>query len=365
MSQIPSNKPMLSPNSASTPKKVRSLPRDRWPEVDCSAWAAACRPAERLRRGGAASHMKDITRRDLERRYGYFLDHVQRSEHFDRNGKAASYVTPERVDHFIAELQARVSSVTVYGSIYKLRRMAQLLAPGRDFTWLTEIEKDLALVMQPRSKFNRLVYTNVLLEAGMTLMAEAEAATHRSALARARQFRNGLMVALLALHLIRPKNFAALEIGRSFKKVNDSWWIVLSASETKEKRADERPVDTGLALWIDRYLKIHRPVLARTDDPPTALWLSSNDGGAMSYSGVERAISATTLATVGINVSPHLFRTAAASTAAVYAGNTPHLASALLHHTDPAVTEEHYNRASALSAAQAYAALIRAIRNGD
>ena len=243
--------------------------------------------------------------------------------------------------------------------------MAQLLAPGRDFTWLTEIEKDLALVMQPRSKFNRLVYSNVLLEAGMTLMAEADAATHRSALARARQFRNGLMVALLALHLIRLKNFAALEIGRSFKKVNNSWWIVLSASETKEKRADERPVDTCLTLWIERYLNIHRPVLARTDDAPTALWLSSNDGGAMSYSGVERVISATTLATVGINVSPHLFRTAAASTAAVYAGNTPHLASALLHHTDPAVTEEHYNRANTLSAAQAYAALIRAIRNGD
>ena len=220
------------------------------------------------------------------------------------------YVTPDRVDRFLAELQARVSSVTVYGSIYKLRRMAQLLAPGRDFTWLIEIEKDLALVMQPRSKFDRLVYTNVLLEAGMTLMAEADAATHRSALARARQFRNGLMVALLALHPIRLKNFAALEIGRTFKKVNDSWWIVLSASETKEKRADERPVDTGLTPWIDRYLNIHRPVLARTDDAPAALWLSSNDGSAMTYRAVERVISKTTLATVGIDVSPHLFRTA-------------------------------------------------------
>jgi integrase len=364
MSQKPSNKPIWPPELGSSSNKVRSLPLDQWPEADRSAWAAACRPAERLRRGGAASQMKDVTRRDLTRRYGYFLDHVQRSERLDRNGKAASYVTPERVDRFLAELQARVGSVTVYGSIYKLRRMAQLLL-GQDFTWLTEIEKDLALVMRPRSKFNRLVYTNILAEAGITLMAEADAAMHRSALARARQFRNALMVALKALHPIRLKNFAALEIGSSFKKVNDSWWIVLSALETKEKRADERPVDTGLALWIDRYLKIHRPVLARTDDPPAALWLSSNDGGAMSYSGVERAISATTLATVGINVSPHLFRTAAASTAAVYAGNTPRLASALLHHTDPAVTEEHYNCANTLSAAQAYAALIRAIRNGD
>src|SRR5262245_32538387 len=134
MSQTPSNKPMLPPpNSASTSKKARSLPRDQWPELDRSAWASACRPAERLRRGGAASHMKDITRRDLVRRYGYFLDHVERMEGINRNAKAASYVTPDRVDRYLAELQARVGSVTVYGSIYKLRRMAELVAPDQDF----------------------------------------------------------------------------------------------------------------------------------------------------------------------------------------------------------------------------------------
>jgi integrase/recombinase XerD len=123
MSPIPSDKWML-PHTESRSHTVRSLPLDQWPEADRSAWAAACRPAERLRRGGAASHLKDITRCDLVRRYGYFLDHVERWEDLDRNAKAASYVTSERVDHFIAELQARVRSVTVHGSIYKLRRIS-------------------------------------------------------------------------------------------------------------------------------------------------------------------------------------------------------------------------------------------------
>jgi integrase len=172
------------------------------------------------------------------------------------------------------------------------------------------------------------------------------------------------MVVLLALHPIRLKNFATLEIGRSFKKVNNSWWTVLSALETKEKRPDERSVDACLIGWIELYLNIHRPVLARTDDAPAALWLSSNNGRTITYKAIGRVISETTLATVGINVSPHLFRTAGASTVAVHAGSSPHLASALLHHTDPAVTEEHYNRASSLGAAQNYAALIRAVRNG-
>jgi hypothetical protein len=36
-------------------------------------------------------------------------------------------------------------------------------------------------------------------------------------------------------------------------------------------------------------------------------------------------ISKVTLETLGVDVSPHLFRTAAVSTAAAYGGKTPHL----------------------------------------
>jgi site-specific recombinase XerD len=72
----------------------------------------------------------------------------------------------------------------------------------------------------------------------------------------------------------------------------------------------------------------------------------------MSYAGVERVITETTRSTVGVAVSPHLFRTAIASSAAIHGGANPNLASALLHHTDSSVTEAHYNRASSLSAAE-------------
>jgi hypothetical protein len=72
----------------------------------------------------------------------------------------------------------------------------------------------------------------------------------------------------------------------------------------------------------------------------------------MSYSGVELTIKSTTLSTIGVDVSPHLFRTSAASSAAIYNGANPHLATALLHHIDPTIANEHYNRASSFSAAQ-------------
>jgi hypothetical protein len=79
----------------------------------------------------------------------------------------------------------------------------------------------------------------------------------------------------------------------------------------------------------------------------------------MSYDGVARAITDTTRATIGVAVSPHLFRTATATSAAIHGGAKPHLASALLHHTDHRVTEAHYNRASNLTAASRFQEIIK------
>jgi hypothetical protein len=257
---------------------VRSLPIEQWPPADRDAWVVACRPSRRLIRGGAGAHMKPITLSDLARRYGYFLDFLDRTARLDRNAKAAGQVTPGNVAGYIEELGARVSSVTGYGSIYKLRRTSQLLNPSGEFGWLIELEKDLALVMQPRSKADRFVLSEVLVECGLTLMTEAESSGSLSRLAKARQFRNGLMIAMLALHPIRLKNFASLEIGHDFVKIDDQWWIVLSSTATKEARPDERRIDETIAPALGKYLSKHRPVLAGESDKSGALWIPSEPG---------------------------------------------------------------------------------------
>ena len=40
------------------------------------------------------------------------------------------------------------------------------------------------------------------------------------------------MLALLALAPSRRKNFAALEIGKTFKQVRGTWWVTISANKT-------------------------------------------------------------------------------------------------------------------------------------
>jgi integrase len=338
-------------------EQVRSLKVGEWPDADRHAWEDACRPGSRLKPGGAASYLAQVSRDDYARRYGEFLGFLQRNGRLDREAAEAALVTPSNVEAYITELTGRVRSVTVWNCISKLRRAAKLLAPTADLAWLAEIEKDLALVMEPRSKFDRLVFTPRLVEAGLTLVAEAESFA-KDDLARARGVRNGLMIALLAHRPIRLKNFAALEIGQTFKEIHGRWWIALPRMSTKSRRADERPVPAFLNRYIDAYLNESRPVLLGSSPPMNALWISSTTVRPMTTKNLGILVSKITVGTLGVDVSPHLFRTAAASTAAAYGGNTPHLASVVLGHIDPRVTEEHYNRASSVSASKIYAEIL-------
>ncbi len=339
--------------------KARSLPLELWPEADQRAWAVACQPSKRLKRGGAAGHLKPVTRDDHAYHYGNFLGFLDRCGSLRHDEPAAANVTAKNVDAYLAELKGRVSSMTVHGSICRLRRAAKYMAPECDFGWLLEIGKDLALVAVPRSKFDRLVLTEVLLEAGLTLIQEAESSPKMTKLACAKQVRNGLMLSLLSLCPIRRKNFAALEIGRTLVKTRGTWWIVLSADKTKERRADERPINELLTPFIDRYIRDYRPVLARSHPASSILWLSSRKGTPVSDKGMARVIRQSTLSTVGVAMGPHLFRTSAASSAAVLGRENPNLASALLHHTHPSVTNAHYNRATSLSAGESLRQIVR------
>jgi hypothetical protein len=165
--------------------RTRSLPFEWWPETDRTAWIAACRPAARLRPGGLAGHLKPVTREDHKAHYAYFLGFLNRNGLLEPDQPAAANVTPEKVSAYVAELKGRVAPTTLHGAVCKVRRMSQYVAPARDFRWLLELDKELALSAVPRSKYGRLVLTEVLVEAGLALIHEAECSEHMTKLRRA------------------------------------------------------------------------------------------------------------------------------------------------------------------------------------
>jgi site-specific recombinase XerD len=341
-----------------SPKAERqTLRNDEWPEADRQAWQEACRPSVRLKKGGSASHLAPVSQDDIARRYGRYLGFLKRTGRLDLNAPAAGHVTSKNVEAYMADFEDKVSSVTAWNCIYKLRRAAQLLSPATDFTWLIEIEKDLELLQEPRSKLNRFVHTEQIVKAGLTLILEAKNFT-KTPVKRARAIRNGFMIALLAANPMRRKNFASLEIGKTFRKIEEQWWICISARATKTKqRPEERPVAVWLTPFIELYLEEARQILLSLSQKETnRLWVSS--GGPMSARDVGKLITQVTQETLGIAISPHLFRTAGATTASDAQSDMPYFASALLGHSHPGIADEHYKRNSSLNVQKDYAQLI-------
>src|SRR5215471_2300115 len=341
----------------STPSRPRSLEIEEWSATDQLAWKEAIRPALRLQRGGAAAHLTKVSQNDIANRYGLYLDFVRRNGLFDVRSGAAGLVIPKYVQDYVVELKNRVSSVTLWNSIYKLRRASECLTPDLDYGWLSEIENDLALVAEPRDKTDRLVLADRLLEAGLTLIEEAESFAP-TPMRRARAVRNGLMIALLSLHPLRIKNFATLRIGETIKKIEGHWWLIIDIKNTKTRRRDERRVPHFMTGIIDRYIDQHRQLLLGKKARNPAFWNSSTKGAQFTIKNMGTLISKITKQTLGIDVSPHLFRMAASTTAAVYGTSSPHLASAVMGHRDKRITEEHYNRARSLHAGAILADII-------
>jgi len=223
-------------------------------------------------------------------------------------------------------------------------------------SWLLrEIEGDLRYEARPRHKHNRIVDSDRLLALGLDLIKRGETAKELTDLRRARLVRDGLMIALLSLCPIRLRNLHSLRLEKQIRRIDGSWWIILESSETKSGRPDERPLPDLLTLHIDRWVARWRELFRHPGD---AFW-SSTKGGAIAYTYVGTIITETTRRELGTAINPHLFRDCAVHTVADLAGDQMGIASALLSHTDPRVTEKHYNKGASIRAAERYQDIVR------
>ena len=135
-----------------TATPVRSAPLTEWTIADQARLARAIAPRARLRKGGAGGRSRPHHAARSRPALRLFHRPSDSQGRFEPEAGPAAQVSPDLVASFVEELSSRVGSVTTAGTIYKLRRAAELLDPDRDFAWLAEIEKDLALVMRPKSK---------------------------------------------------------------------------------------------------------------------------------------------------------------------------------------------------------------------
>jgi hypothetical protein len=345
-----------------------SYPAD-WPDDLQAAWAAACRPGSLLRQTGVAARWSEPTKVHVIRGIGTFLFWLQESGLASPTAAFADLVTPPYVMAYAAARRTQTLDATVRTQLVGLFRGMAVIFRDRDCSWIRRLIASIpdGRAASRQRKQPRLRHSLELLELGQQLTQQAEKATTGKPLRRAILFRNGTMIALLALRPIRRKNASALVIGRHIVRIDDRWRLTLPAAEVKNREAYDQWVPAEVGALLDRYIGIYRPVLlasgnerAQSDLTPH-LWVTQF-GTRPTAAGFAQIVCNETAKAFGKSVPPHFFRDSAMTSWAMDLPKQVLGSKHLLGNRSFAVVESAYNMAGSSDAAGKLQQTITALR---
>jgi integrase/recombinase XerD len=185
----------------------------------------------------------------------------------------------------------------------------------------------------------------------LTRRAETELA--RRPIDRAVLFRDGLLIAFLAMRPIRRKNLANLVVGIHLTQTAAGWRLYLPAAEVKNRVEYDRNIPPEVGVLLDRYLAEYRPILlGGQHDCATnvRLWISCT-GRPLRPDQIWKQVSARTGKEFGQPVPPHVFRDCAMTTWALDLPKQVRAGIHVLGNHSFAVAENAYNMAGSNIAA--------------
>ncbi len=357
------------------------MPLGAWPQPDQAAWNSAIRmPAfpEPLTPGAA---WRPASRRSAMGAYGRLLAWMA-GQGIDLDTEApAVRITRDRLRSYVAFLEANgCAPMTVASYLGVLCMAVKAMFPDIDWTWLVTAQKRLQVRAVPsRAKHETLVPADQLVAFALELIAAAgmkldngadDGPPSRARVAAARDFRDGLIIGLLALRAPREANLLGIEIGQQLQWQGGRPLLRFPGSETKNHRALLSSWPAELVPALDRYLQQVRTILLaapvrpdprRAPCPPgQRLWLAQG-GTPLTPGGLAKLLKRHIPARFGIRLSTHRFRDCSATTIAGGDAGQVAAASGLLGHQSPHATSR-YIAASSAQAAEHHQTLIASLR---
>jgi site-specific recombinase XerD len=249
----------------------------------------------------------------------------------------------------------------------ELRAAARVLDPDRNWDWLKGPAARLRSASTPKlDKRERLVSAADLYRLGLALM-DGAARREKPGL-RLVSYRDGLLIAFLAMQPLRLRNLAGLVICKTVRKSGGGWMVVIPGDETKTHAPIEVAWPESLVGALEHYLAVVRPALAarRRTSPIEAgdhVWISA-EGRPLSEKRIHHAIELRTGQAFGKAINPHLVRDIAATTLAIESPVHVRAAAPLLGHASLSTTERYYQQATGLRAQRALSDVIARVRGG-
>ena len=214
------------------------------------------------------------------------------------------------------------------------------------------------------SKVTRSATIAELIDLGEALMCQGREVLKEGNRGGAMIFRNGLIIAMLTVHPIRRRNFAALQIGTSLFLEGEDVVVRFSGDDTKNCYEIERVNPSFMVPYVVEYVRFVRPILLGTPHEPDDghMWIGRN-GTRMVPQSLRVVVVTQTQKHLDRKVPPHLFRDSVATGIAIHDPRHVGIARIVLGHSDYRTTEKYYIKADSLSAFARYQAAIKRRRN--
>jgi site-specific recombinase XerD len=328
-----------------------------WPEMDRRLWQEALTPADPFEpTGGTRARHSRQSNVKTEKGYGRWLTWLMTNGVLDSAQAPHARITPAHVKAYVGHLEVLGNGgQSILSRLQELGDFARAIAPGHDWSFINRLaSKVRARTVPVRDKRAKLATTMELYGLGTDLMdsAQHQSTPRLAALA----YRDGLIIALLALRPLRRRNLAGLVLGKTLMQAGGAWMLRIASDDTKTHQPIDMPWPAALTDHLDIYLAVHRPVLSALKSRwacpiGDTLWVSSH-GSPMTEMALYDQIRQRAMEGLGKAVNPHLFRDAAATTLAIEDPRHVRLATALLGHRHTATTERYYQQAQALEAHQ-------------
>lgn len=341
-------------------RRLKHLPFEQWPLADRQAWEAAFVEGDIFdETQGPGAHLSPGSCRTILFAYRRWLGFLAAHHPDTLRQPSGGRIVPEVLRDYVGVLQVEGAATTTAIAVHGLYLAARLVAPQEDWTWLRELRSALAARAQPGDRFERLVPPWQVLDLGLNMMEQTLSAAEWTSDAL-RQYRDGLLLALLALWPIRRRSLAALTVGRHVEHHGDHIRLRLYPADTKAGRAEDYVPHEVLAPYLDRYLqevRQHFPGALGHD----GFWASAR-GRPLSAQRLYVIVRRRTDEAFGKAMGLHDMRRAAATFLAVEAPEQVGLIPGVLQQASPEVGERHYNLARSTAASRRFAGHVTAIR---
>lgn len=337
------------------------LKHEHWPNADQAAWGALFAIGDYFDESGPCASWSEGSHDKRAQSYGRWLSYLKRTLPKCLMAPPETRVTQNAVKDYIDGFGPDLKPTTIANYVSDLYVVIRAMFPDTNWGWLNKVSKRLQTKAKRRSlPPPHAISAKEVLSHSLNWIDRHEGNNRYSHKTQAIRFRQGLMIAFLVMRPVRRRTLLATSLVGHVQTHTDGFNLFYQSADTKNKKAYDFPLPKVLVPHMQRYLEVHRPVLLQGKQSD-ALWINQY-GNPIKPDGFSRELPKVTKRVLGLELRPHAFRHIVATSIAETDPEHANIIRDLLGHATLDMAEQHYNRATGISASNAYQDVIEGFR---